>query len=112
MDDGSVRLERCDLNIQEIEEPGDVLRLVVTGELDLATSPVLAARLAEPRRDRQLIRLDLSGVSFIDCSGIRVLVEATRASVPSQRDFSIDPEVAPAVRRVLALVDADRLLLG
>jgi anti-anti-sigma factor len=54
-----------------------VHRVAVSGELDLASSPVLAARLAalvaaEPRS----IDVDLAGVSFIDARGLQVLVAA------------------------------------
>ena len=47
------------------------LRLV--GELDIATGPALRAALDE--MDGNDIVLDCSGLTFIDCSGLRVLVE-------------------------------------
>ncbi|MDQ3468639.1 MAG: STAS domain-containing protein [Actinomycetota bacterium] len=55
----------------EITDEGDALVLV--GEIDSYTAPLLAARLAERT---PVTVLDLSGVSFLDSSGLRVLVEA------------------------------------
>lgn len=50
-------------------------RVVVTGELDVATAPRLAVLLAEPAA----VEIDLAGVSFVDASGLTVLVAAREA---------------------------------
>ena len=55
-------------------EAGDGV-VVVAGELDAATAGQLARRLSAPPAVRVI---DLSGVTFIDASGLRVLVDATR----------------------------------
>jgi anti-anti-sigma factor len=51
-------------------------RLRLVGELDLAGVPALRALLAGMGGD---IEVDCSGLTFIDCSGLRVLVEAQLA---------------------------------
>jgi anti-sigma B factor antagonist len=62
-----------------VEVSGDVKapRMVVLGEIDVATSPQLrtelAALLANGARD---ITLEFEGVSFVDSSGLGVLVGA------------------------------------
>jgi anti-anti-sigma factor len=48
----------------------------VSGELDLATSPELDRVLREAERDTQLLVLDLSELTFIDISSIRVILAA------------------------------------
>jgi anti-sigma B factor antagonist len=50
--------------------------LSVSGELDLATGPVLGQRIRRPLFWKDLVRLvvDLSGVTFIDSSGTSALV--------------------------------------
>jgi anti-anti-sigma factor len=50
--------------------------LSVSGELDLATGPVLGQRIRRPLFWNQVTRLvvDLSGVTFIDSSGTNALV--------------------------------------
>ena len=57
-------------------EGGDGV-VVVAGELDAATAGQLARRLSAPPAVRVI---DLSGVTFIDASGLRVLVDARRAA--------------------------------
>jgi anti-anti-sigma factor len=51
----------------------------VSGELDIATAPVLAAQAVLPGGIKQLI-VDLSGLEFIDCCGARALAEVTGAA--------------------------------
>ena len=47
--------------------------LLLTGEIDSYTAPELAERLES---DPSLVVLDLTEVTFIDSSGLRVIVEA------------------------------------
>jgi len=68
----------------EFDEHGETLALV--GEIDTYTAPLLAARLAE--RD-DITVLDLSGVSFVDSSGLRVLVEAQQARAEAGTSFGL-----------------------
>ncbi|WBP84546.1 STAS domain-containing protein [Kitasatospora cathayae] len=46
------------------------------GEIDLATAPRLRHRLAAALEAHREVVLDLSEVTFMDCSGLRVLVQA------------------------------------
>ena len=51
----------------------------VAGELDAATAPQFSAaldRVAEQTGDGGVVQLDLSGTTFIDSAGIRVLVRS------------------------------------
>ena len=63
-------------------EPGDepgVWRLRVTGEVDVASSPTLRARISELLEDgADTIVLDLGEMTFIDSSGLGVLVGALK----------------------------------
>lgn len=65
------------LQIEDIAEDG---RQVVRprGELDLAEVPALRDRLRELVCAERETVLDLSGITFIDSSGIQLLFEATR----------------------------------
>ncbi|MFN8123781.1 MAG: STAS domain-containing protein [Thermoleophilia bacterium] len=77
-----------------------VLRL--TGELDLATAPdVLAAVEAATGDGTSRLVLDMSGVSFIDSTGVRTLLEANRVA---GNDLSLLAP-SPAVTRVLELTE-------
>jgi anti-anti-sigma factor len=57
----------------------------LSGELDLASGPYVAARLAEflPRDGNALV--DVRGLSFIDVSGCRALLQAATALRPPRR---------------------------
>jgi anti-anti-sigma factor len=49
----------------------------VSGELDLATAAQVERALDDALRHARLVLLDISAMSFIDCSGLHVLFEAT-----------------------------------
>ncbi len=60
--------------IDTAERDGSLV-LAVHGELDLITSPLLDDALAQARRtDATTIVVDLMGVSFIDSTGLHVLI--------------------------------------
>ena len=72
--------------------------LVVVGELDVVTAPVLAERLAT---DATIRVIDLRHVTFVDAQGIRpLLAAARRRSSGAALELSAP---SPAVRRFLAL---------
>lgn len=85
----------------------DVLRLVVGGELDLASAPAFAAearRLMGARPARVII--DLSATTFLDSTGFRTLIELNAAS-----EAPLTIIAGPgAVRRTLELVCASDVL--
>lgn len=62
-------------------EQGDYSVVTVTGEVDLYTSPKMReAILGGISRRRPHVVVDLSGVSYMDSSGIATLVEALQAT--------------------------------
>ncbi len=85
-------------------------RVLAAGEIDIAVVPELEAALGSAERSAAAaVVLDLSRVTFIDSSGIRVLVECARRD-PSGERFSIVP--GPAVDRVIDVAGLrDRLPL-
>lgn len=80
--------------------------ITVTGDIDLGTAENLLIRLTAligpPRRE---IGLDLSGVTFIDCAGLRTLI-AFDGQVRANGDTTRLTATSPAVLRLLELVDA------
>jgi anti-anti-sigma factor len=85
-------------------------RVIAEGEIDLVSVPELQAALERAERSTATaVVLDLSSVTFIDSSGIRVLVECARRD-PSGGRFSIIG--GPAVDRVVDMTGLrDRLPL-
>jgi anti-sigma B factor antagonist len=64
------------------DHAGDVLILAPRGELDLATAPVLADAFAD-----QATVLDLSGLEFIDSTGLATLIGERRRRAEAQSPF-------------------------
>ncbi len=86
------------------------LRLMLLGELDLTVADQLERRLERLRAVGTSVRLDLSELSFIDSSGIRVVI---RARLDATRDgwaLDVDPHVNEIVRRPLELLGLDDVL--
>jgi anti-sigma B factor antagonist len=85
--------------------------LVAVGEIDVATSPLLRAELATLiAREPNSITLDLEHVSFVDSSGLGVLVGALKRfrEAGDRRDFTIlHPQ--DAVRKVFDITGLDDL---
>jgi anti-anti-sigma factor len=92
------------------EEPvEDAIRVAVSGELDLATAPILAAALKRRSSSSERIELDLGGVSFMDSSGIQLLIDARQAAQRRRREVRI-AAASPEVSRALGMVGMQSLL--
>lgn len=79
--------------------------IVVVGEIDMAGGPLLEAALRQREDDDDLI-LDLNGVTFIDSSGLRSLLEANRR----QRERNgrlVLRGVGPEVSRLLEITGTE-----
>jgi anti-sigma B factor antagonist len=100
-----------DFDIRETRR-ADSVRVAVSGELDLETGPALAARLRQIRAERKAIQLDLSRLEFIDCAGIRSLLQAAKDARESGSPLEVVEQPNFRVRHVLALAHAQRLLFA
>jgi anti-sigma B factor antagonist len=65
------------LDVRRVDHPLGIV-LTLAGELDLATAPVLQERLDATLQGGAVVVIDLSGLSFIDSSGLGMLVQAER----------------------------------
>lgn len=86
------------------------LRLSLTGELDLGTTPVLEDRLTRLRATNSPVTLDLSHLDFIDSTGLHLLVRMVGDARIKHWQLRIEPDVAPQVMSVFRLVHLDRFL--
>jgi anti-sigma B factor antagonist len=73
--------------------------LVLDGEIDSFTAPVLEARLAE---DPQVEVVDVANVTFIDSSGLRVLVQVHQERLAAGEALVLRSPSA-AVQRLLEI---------
>lgn len=94
----------------EAQTDGDLLTIRLTGELDLASAPPVEAAVEEglADSDRRLV-IDFSGLSFIDSTGIAILV-AAMGDPRSAGRLGFVPSTAPAVTRVLKLTGVEERL--
>lgn len=65
-----------------IKQRGQVCVLSVSGELDIATAPILAGHAAALADLAGRLIVDLSGLEFVDCAGARALAAVTSAAPP------------------------------
>jgi anti-anti-sigma factor len=84
------------------EREGGVV-VIASGEIDLATSPELRKALLDPQARAKAVVLDLSGVTFIDSSGLGVIVGQQKRARENDDDFAVVIAGASAVERILEL---------
>jgi anti-anti-sigma factor len=78
--------------------------IAIRGELDAATTPLLARRLTQILADRpQGLVFDMAGVGFIDCAAVRLIADTGRYLPVGRRPIIRRP--SPSVRRMLELTD-------
>jgi anti-sigma B factor antagonist len=87
----------------EVVARRDAVHLRPAGTLDLATAPVLEAQLAELRDAgfRELV-IDLRGLTFMDSSGLRLVLRWNSAARADGFRLSLVPG-APRIQRVFDL---------
>jgi anti-sigma B factor antagonist len=85
--------------------------LRLAGELDAASAPLLGACLEyHVGMGRQYVRADLSGLAFVDTSGLEVLTEAHHAFF-NRRGTLILTGLNSRVRRLVRVIGLDTVLL-
>ena len=98
---GAFRPPRFDI---AVEEADGVLVLRLSGELVLVSEPLLAAALA--RADGRPVRIDLAELAFMDSTGLRALLSASR----ELSDLQLTGPLQAPVRRLLELTQTLAIL--
>ena len=89
------------------EKRGDTCWVAVTGEVDLYSSPELRRALTRAWTSKHSrIEVDLSGVEYMDSSGVATLVEGLRATNGKGTRFVLRGP-SPPVKKVLHLSRLD-----
>ena len=86
-------------------------RIVVKGEIDLAAAPTLLRQLddaldAEPGGT---LEVDFGGVTFIDSTGLGVLVAGNRRATLAGGELVVT-HVSPKVRQVFEITGLDKVM--
>lgn len=88
------------------------ITLVVTGDIDLTSRDALEASIADAVREHvRTVEVDLSGVDFLDSSGIASLVAGWRMSGAAGRSYRVIA-AAPLVQEIMSLAGVWDLLTG
>ena len=92
----------------QISVQDDVIVALLSGEIDLANTPVVATRVLEAvPNDAVGLVVDLSAVRYIDSVGIRMLFTFIRSLHAARQGIAISvPDESP-VRRLLKITHLD-----
>ena len=85
--------------------------MTLSGELDLGTAPRLAERLRQLREEKRPVVVDLSGLEFMDSSGVYVLFDAIADARSGRWTLEVGDDLSPQVRRLFDLMGLERFLV-
>jgi anti-sigma B factor antagonist len=90
---------------------GDKCIVKLAGEFDLAAVDLVRKEIAGAvRSDATSVVIDLSGLEFIDSSGLAVLMDADARSRADSNRVSFQGPLTPPVAKILRVTELDRLL--
>jgi anti-sigma B factor antagonist len=92
-----------------VSRDGTRTRVQLRGELDIATAEAVAQQLAVLRERHESVLLDLVGLTFIDASGVRLVLAAVEDSRRDGWALAVT-HGSRQVRRVFVLLGLDRHL--
>jgi anti-anti-sigma factor len=95
-------LDDATFTLAEDPGSGDERIIRVRGELDIESAPDLERVLLRSRPARQRVVLDLSGLEFMDSTGLRVLLRARAAAEAGRWEIYVRG-VPPTIRRLFDL---------
>ncbi len=96
-----------------IERQGDTIRVAPEGDIDSANAPLLREILRQVLEtgDAAHVEVTMRDVTFLDSSGLGMLVAAQRAATAKGRTLMLR-EAGPVVRMVLEVTHLDGVLLA
>jgi anti-sigma B factor antagonist len=103
--------ETCGLDVTTLAMDATRVTLQLQGEMDLSNADLLIAVLGnQVGLGRRFVRLDVSRLAFLDCSGLRAIVEAHNRCLGA-RGTLVLTGVTPRIARLLAITGLDEALL-
>ena len=94
----------------DIEDHGDHAVVTAAGEIDAATADTLATAVSSALGDGyQKVLVDFTQVTFIDSTGLGVLVKSHRAAEAVGATFAV-VHPTPQTRKLIGVLGLDQLL--
>jgi anti-anti-sigma factor len=103
-------IHESSLGIVESDDPDGYVRLALQGELDLATSKTFVARLRQLKREGCNVRLDFSELSFMDSTGLAVLIPALSDASQNGWNLDVDRNLGEQVKMLFDVTGASDLI--
>jgi anti-anti-sigma factor len=91
--------------MRETVDLDGAVRLTLLGGLDIVVADRLTARLEVLRASGHPVRIDLSELEFIDCTGLEAIIDELTAARRLGRDVEVDRPVSAPVKRVITFMD-------
>ena len=88
---------------------GDNITLILAGDIDLEVTPEIKTQLSSQLEDAASLTIDASNISYLDSSGVSILVIAMQNSKQKQIVFSIS-NISDEAMRVLQLAKLEKIL--
>lgn len=84
--------------------------ITLVGEIDYSVTPDVRSFLLKAVEDCKslLIKLDLSGVHYLDSSGLAILIEMRRVLMMNERQLDV-VDASPQVRKLFSLTQVGQL---
>jgi anti-sigma B factor antagonist len=86
----------------EAREESDRIVLALTGELDMANAPLLQRAIEGPELADTTVVLDLQGLTFLDSTGLRIILAAREQCWRRGQEFAVT-EGSQQVQRLLSV---------
>jgi anti-anti-sigma factor len=93
-----------------LTDPDGIRRVMLIGEVDLGTAERLLAGLARRRHSGAPVRLDLSQLAFVDCCGLRAVLQAVEDGRCAGCEVEIDRALSWPVARMIDFAGVAPLL--
>jgi anti-anti-sigma factor len=97
----------------EMREATDLdgsVRLTLLGGLDIVVADRLTTRLQALRAGGHRVRIDLSELEFIDCTGFDAIIAELTAARRLGQDVEVERPVSAPVKRVITFMDVSAIL--
>jgi anti-sigma B factor antagonist len=94
----------------QLSREGDSVTIALSGEIDLATAPRLDAAIREVESGGSTaLVVDMSELTFLDSSGLRVLLQASVRARQDGDRLSFIPSTNAAVNRLIEMTGTREL---